>query len=245
MNRETINRLVETFQESAARGEQARLFLETRNGHQFATFSVRAPVAKPGIFQTNISRTRKSPSTIRRDQNRMKTYLQRKTLQESWSPTKCTASTPVKEAPDLAGLIEGEESPTLETEVEKISIEGTELEKENRVEETIEIFEDGDDEKKEQGLAFGNNKDFIESLKETAVRACKEVAFDNNKDLIDSLNETAVRVCKETFDKIYQDLGIVTNKTQQNNLEEENDSVDNIEDAKLWAIRQKQSCTRT
>ena len=94
-------------------------------------------------------------------------------------------------------------------------------------------------------MAFGNNKDFIESLKETAVRACKEVAFDNNKDLIDSLNETAVRVCKETFDKIYQDLGIVTNKTQQNNLEEENDSVDNIEDAKLWAIRQKQSCTRT
>ena len=206
MNRETINRLVETFQESAARGEQARLFLETRNGHQFATFSVRAPVAKPGTFQTNISRTRKSPSTVRRDKNRMKSYLQRKLLQESWSPTKCPTSTPVKEAiqPDLAGPSQGEESQTLHTQsvVEKFNHEGTQLEKENNVEDASMVnIEDGDDKKKEQGLAFANNKDLIKSLNEMAKKACKEASVVRNNDLIQSLNETAKKACKEAFDK--------------------------------------------
>lgn len=237
---------METFQESAARGEQARLFLETRNGLQFATFSVRAPVAKPGTFQTNISKTRKSPSTIRRDKNRMKTYLQRKALQESWSPTKCPTSTPVKEAiqPDIAGPSQGEESPTLQTVVGKINNEGTEMEKENNVEDaSIENIED--DQKKEQGSVSVNNKDLIESLNEAAKKACKEASVVNNENLIKSLNETAKKACKEAFDKIYKDLGIINKESQQNNPEEENDSVDNIEDAKLWAVRQKQSFTRT
>ena len=55
----------------------------------------------------------------------------------------------------------------------------------------------------------------------------------------------AKKAWEEAFDKIYKDLGIINKETQQNNPEEENDSVDNIEDAKLWAVRQKQSFTRT
>ena len=51
-----ILRLLETFQECVAWGDQASLLLETRNGNQFANFSVKMPVTKPGMFKNeNIS----------------------------------------------------------------------------------------------------------------------------------------------------------------------------------------------
>ena len=58
MNRDTITRLLKTFQECVENGEQARLFLETRNGEQFANLSVKVPVVKPGTFQTNMTRSK-------------------------------------------------------------------------------------------------------------------------------------------------------------------------------------------
>ena len=51
MNRDTVNRLVETYHECVASGEKASLFLETRNGLQFANLSVQVPVVKPGTSQ--------------------------------------------------------------------------------------------------------------------------------------------------------------------------------------------------
>ena len=84
MNRDTINRLLETFQESAARGEQASLFLETRNGKQFGTLSVRIPDDRLfGTTSTLGSARKKSPSTMRRDQHRLREFLQRKASQDA------------------------------------------------------------------------------------------------------------------------------------------------------------------
>ena len=134
MNRDTITRLLKTFQECVENGEQARLFLETRNGEQFANLSVKVPVVKPGTFQTNTSRSRnrKSPSSIRRDQNRLKTYLQRKTFQETWSPGK--TSTPAKEVsqPDLACSSQSVKTPTLNEPVQDVSVEGKDLKKDEK-----------------------------------------------------------------------------------------------------------------
>ena len=79
MNGDAIDLLLETFQELRRRGDQARLFLETRNGEQYGTLHIKSPT-KPA---THKSTGKKSPSTVRRDQQRWKTFLQRKTLQES------------------------------------------------------------------------------------------------------------------------------------------------------------------
>ena len=207
MNRDTINRLLETFQESAARGEQARLFLETRNGHHFANFSVRMPVAKPETIRW--SKTRKSPSTVRRDQTRMKTYLQKKAFQESWCPSQFTTSTPAKEPvlPDLACSSQSVEVPTL---IEESSSEETKLEKDEISEKgtTKENMHDCDNEKKE--LDF-KNKDFmdhfIEIVKESVTRHCKE-----------SIRKTFGEMNKE-LEEMHKEL-TATSDNEQNNVEE-------------------------
>ena len=207
-------------------GEQARLFLETRNGEQFANLSVKMPVVKPGTFQTNMSRSRnrKSPSSIRRDQNRLKTYLQRKTFQETWSPGK--TSTPAKEAsqPDLACSSQSVETPTLNEPVQDVSVEGKDLKKdENCCEEEEENTDDGnkiidtkDDDKKIEKLPVLSiiDKEFIESCKEICAKAIKQ-----------------------TFEEINKAPSLQS-------LEKEVDNVDSIEEAKLWAVRQKQSLTK-
>ena len=231
MNRDTINRLLETFQESAARGEQARLFLETKNGHHFANFSVRMPVAKPETIRW--SKTRKSPSTVRRDQNRMKMYLQKKTFQESWCPSQITTSTPAKEPvqPDLACSSQSRELPTLEKES---SSEKTELEKEA----TKENIDDSDNENKGWAavVALFQNEDYINDLTEIVSKACKE-----------SIQTSIGPAVSKSFGEINEELRMVSSDSQQKSLEEVNDTdnVDNIEEAKLWAVSQKQSCLKT
>ena len=98
---DNISLLLETFQELTRRGDQAKLFLETRNGEQFGTLTIKihpSKPAEPGTWNRKI--TRKSPSTVRRDQRRLREFLQRKSVQESpGSPT--AASTPVSK-PGLA-----------------------------------------------------------------------------------------------------------------------------------------------
>ena len=57
--------------------------------------------------------------------------------------------------PDIAGPSQAEESPTLQTVVGKINNEGTEMEKENNVEDASMVnIEDGDDKKKEQRISY-------------------------------------------------------------------------------------------
>ena len=62
-----------------------------------------------------MSRSRKSPSTVRRDKLRLEKYLQRKTTQGSWSPA--ANSTPEKEAspPDLASCSQSVETTVAKT----------------------------------------------------------------------------------------------------------------------------------
>ena len=79
----TIKKLLEVFQECTRRGEQAKLILETRNGMTFTNFSVKIPVSRPGMTST-LSK-KKTPSTLRRDQERMAKFLQKKTSQGSFS----------------------------------------------------------------------------------------------------------------------------------------------------------------
>ena len=74
----TFNRLLEVFQECTRSGEEARLFLETRNGLIFANLSVKLPVPRPGNSSTFRQAKKKTPSTLRRDQERMAKFLQRK-----------------------------------------------------------------------------------------------------------------------------------------------------------------------
>ena len=79
---DAITALLETFQGCKRRGEHATLFLETRNGNQVATFRVKAPAkeSKPGEVTTP---RKKAPSAVRRDQQRLRTFLLKKSLQES------------------------------------------------------------------------------------------------------------------------------------------------------------------
>ena len=73
---------METFQELRKSGTQARLFLETRNGLQFGTLQIRTQASKPGAETPVKTPRKKAPSTVRRDQQRLRTYLLRKSLQE-------------------------------------------------------------------------------------------------------------------------------------------------------------------
>ena len=156
---ETMNKLFETFQECVARGEKASLFLETRNGSQHANFSVKLPVSKPGKI-TPRPKTSKSPSTVRRDQQRLDTFLQRKRSQESWSPPAAT-STPAKEEslPDFASCSQSsvETTTTVEEIVEEARSEGQDLENEEII--TSEILND-DNTSDENGKESLLKKDF-------------------------------------------------------------------------------------
>ena len=67
MSCDAIYLLLETFKECARRGNQATLFLETRNGQQFGTLRLRTPDVKPKPTSTlrNQQKDRKkSPSTV-------------------------------------------------------------------------------------------------------------------------------------------------------------------------------------
>ena len=72
----TINMLLEAFQECKRRGEHAKLFLETRNGTVFTNFSAKIPVSRPGT--TSTLQKKKTPSSLRRDQERMAKFLMKK-----------------------------------------------------------------------------------------------------------------------------------------------------------------------
>ena len=129
---ETVSKLLETFQECVARGDQASLFLETRNGIQFANLSVKVPATKPGTFQKNISRskTRKSPSTVRRDQERLERYRLKKS-HESWSPAATSTPEKEEEPPDSTSCSQSVEiTTTVDKHVEDVQSDGQDLEKE-------------------------------------------------------------------------------------------------------------------
>ena len=91
-----INNFLEAFQGCKRRGEKATLFLETRNGHAFATLQLKLPAShtsKPSSDKTIPGSTRKkSPSTLKRDRERLENFVKKKSFQETWCPN--LASTP-------------------------------------------------------------------------------------------------------------------------------------------------------
>ena len=163
MTGDSINLLLETFQELTRRGKQAKLFLETRNGEQYGTLSVKSHPSKPaerGTWRNPAKNTKKSPSTIRRDQRRLRSFLERKSAQESpGNPN--AASTPISK-------------PGLDSSSQEIS----------RCDVTSEILEDNqpDNEMKIDDL---ENQTKIETVQEIPIMSPEELA-DSKEDWLRS-----------------------------------------------------------
>ena len=92
MDGDSINLLLETFREYARRGDQARLFLESRNGQQFGTLTVRILGVTPGPTSPLGTHRRKSPSTVRRNQERLRNFLKKKSSQDSLGSSSVTST---------------------------------------------------------------------------------------------------------------------------------------------------------
>ena len=243
-NMETVKKLLETFQECVARGDQASLFLETRNGNQFANFSVKMPVTKPGTFKNkNISRSRKSPSTVRRDKLRLEKYLQRKTTQGSWSPA--ATSTPEKESspPNLASCSQNVETTVARTPNFRPGLSSSSKDVRVTLSEILDEAEKRETKPNDQGL----DQQRIE----------KENEKDNNIDDI-KINEEKIMTtgtgtqwhtvgspefeefCEKMQNKFLKNIIQIKNGEEPNETKED-DKDDNIEGAKNWAKLQKQS----
>jgi len=107
---DTLSQLLESFQQCRRRGESAQLFLETRNGQQFARFSVQLfPAnfcyrAKP---QDEVMKKRKSPSQMRRDQSRLRKLREKRLSQKTaLTPTSARTSTPTSTPNDMNDMDE-------------------------------------------------------------------------------------------------------------------------------------------
>ena len=210
----TITALLETFQECKKNGKSATLFLETRNGDEFATLSVKLPRTPGKTFLG--SAKKKSPSSLKRDKARLEKFRKEKRFQETWSPKE--TSTPKKETAK-PGLLCSTHSVEVTPSVEKYVKEGRpgqqdeDLEKNEAIENEIEHSKQDRDEREKVGERFFKNNDEIETLRKVIMEAYQGTA--NEIDL----GRTAI----------------------QNDESENEDKTDNIEGAKLWAIRQKQS----
>ena len=181
-----ITALLETFQEIKKRGEQATLFLETRNGDKFATLSVKLPAGdKPGTLRkTSLgSSKKKSPSTLKRDKERLEKFVLKKTTKETWNP----------DASSTSNKSQGMVTQALEDEPKNILSDN---DQENKVEDTIPK----DVLSKEDGEWISNILD--KSLDKTPLE---------NMDQREKTDEKA------------------------------NENDDHMEDAKIWAMKQKQS----
>ena len=219
MDDETINLLLETFRNFSRKGDQASLFLETRNGEKFGTLRVRIPAARPGPTSPPGSPRRKSPSTLRRNQKRLKSFLERKSSQESpgrsspittSSPT--SFSTPAKEEtpPDVDSCNQSVELTTTVDEHEEVQSEGQDLSAKN---EDIKNLDDKNE--KERNIEI------------------------NNKE-----NELIAPMTNEQFDILFKKVcqsvnDICAPKTDEINRNET--AEDDLEGAIEWAKQQKQS----
>ena len=218
---DNISLLLETFQELTRRGDQAKLILETRNGEPFGTLTLQIHPSKPAEPGTSFRKSmRKSPSTVRRDQRRLRDFLQRKSVQESpGNPT--AASTPVCK-PGLASSIQenqayAETSVNLETVEDKpdsdTKSEGLDQEPDNEIER--------DQATNITDKPIVSQADFELSLSKWTEKLNLELSQINR-----GLSE--IYTPKETKDT--------------NDVEEEKD--DNIDAAKIWAKQQKQSLAK-
>ena len=193
---DTITALLETFQESKERGEQATLILETRNGVQFATFKVKLPDSHRTVKTSLESAKKKSPSTVKRDKERLEKFNQRKKLLQEDCSFKCSTPSSKYELQEEQDSNQDMVTPALDNEMAPAS-------------ETV----DGDTTDFEQ--------DDVEKL-ENSLSALKKANAERDRILQDLM---ANMLTKSDISK------------SDDKIEEDND---NIEGAKLWAMKQKQ-----
>ena len=152
---------------------------------------------------------------MKRDKARLEKFRKEKRFQETWSPKE--TSTPTKEMAK-PGLVCSTHSVEVTPSVEKHVKEGRpgqqdeDLEKNEAIQNEIEHSKQDRGEREKVGERFFKNKDEIETLRKVIMEAYQGKANEIN------LGRTAI-----------------------NDESENEDKTDNIEGAKLWAIRQKQS----
>ena len=196
----------ETFQESKERGEQETLILETRNGVQFATFKVKLPDSHRTVKTSLESARKKSPSTVKRDKERLEKFNQRKKLLQEDCSFKCSIPSSKYEAEQDSN--QDMVTPALDNEMVKGASETVDEEPGDTTD-----FEQDDVEKLENSLS--------KSLKK-ANAECDQIL----KDLMANM----VSVKSNMITK--SDISKSDDKIEEDN--------DNIEGAKLWAMKQKQ-----
>ena len=118
------------------------------------------------------------------------------------------------------------ETPTLNEPVQDVSVEGKDLNKYQNCCEEEAAVENTDD-----GNKNIDAKDDDKKLEKFPVLSIID------KEFIESCKEICAKAIKQTFEEINKAPSLQS-------LEKEVDNVDSIEEAKLWAVRQKQSLTK-
>ena len=222
---DSINLLLETFQELTRRGNEAQLFLETRNGEQYGTLTVknhhRKP-AEPATTWRTRRRVKKSPSTVRRDQRRLKSFLERKSAQESpGSPT--AASTPLTKP----GLASSSQESLMSNETSVAILEEKEIDNEK-------LKNEGLDQQPRKDKEGGHET----KLNETPIMSPSELA-----DFDEKIKKGFLKALAPFSEALNRAQSCLENKDR--NVEEcDDDDNDNINNAKIWAQQQKQSCMK-
>ena len=199
-NSDTITKLLDTFQECKRRGDQAKLFLETRNGSVFANLVVELPVSPPG--RRPFKNKKKTPSSLRRDLERMEKFIQRKKSEETF----CTSTPEKSNQPSIASSSTSDMDAS--GAADSISCETPELDS-----------------------RAGNQDD------ETEQTTPADEGTNINQEIFKS---------KERFEVFLKQMDNIIQRTIKETINEQlsnSDMVnnDNIEDAKKWAVNQKQS----
>ena len=214
---EAFAALLETFQGCTRRGERATLFLETKNGNEVATLKVELP-ARPGTTSVGLAR-KKSPSTVKRDKARMEKFVQRKTLQETWCPPATS-------------------SPSIKTEKH--------AKQDMVIQDLVNEYEpdkfDAGEIRNDDNASDENGKEHLLKLSES-----QKLKIDESvSSMLAGLNRCAKEINDGMLKKTdLQTIGTKGNNNVEGNLEDNNDDTDNIEDAKLWALSQKQNFLKT
>ena len=231
----TINVLLETFQQCRQRGDWATLSLETRNGDEYATFQLKLPAPRatgtPGTpFSGSRSAKKKSPSRVRRDRQRIETFKKKQSLQQSWNPKTPVTPSIKFQAWNSPALDKEENATSSETTNDDVPIITSDKTDESEVSQE-DVKGKGmftiDSENREAWMAK-----FKEQCEKAASIGCKEVGTEVKK----AMEEISVgTVVKKAMEEIQTENG-----TEEILDNEENDS---FEDVKKWAVNQKQSIT--
>ena len=166
---DTITALLEGFQESKERGEQAMLFLETRNGVQFATLKVKLPDSHKTVKTSLESAKKKSPSTVKRDKERLEKFNQRKKLfQENCSfRVTSTPSSKCELQEEQVSLGQDMVTQALDKKIDKRASETVNEEPGNTTD-----FEQGQSDDKEEGIFRKEDVKMLENSLSKAFKNC-------------------------------------------------------------------------